>query len=489
MTAPVCPYLGLLEDPEAHLNYPSFENRCYSTIARESIPLSEQSVFCLGGQYASCPRYMAVHGPPQGDPTIEMAAVPIPPPSSSVQMTAAPTPMMTYVAAAPPVQQPSSGKDWSMAIILGGMLVGILLCVGSFAGYFSLRALVSTLPGTPTPPVVVVVPIAPEATASPTLILPPTESPTITPVTVPITATSTLIPEFGPTSTPSLDPTFTPPPVTVTSPVATPTRRPVPTQTPGPTSTIAPTPVRTPTAGPVSIAFTASKTVILEGQCTLISWQVTNAKEVYFEGKGVNGTGNSEECPLTTTVYTLKVIDQRNVTTTKTLTITVNPGTPTVTPTPTVTFTPWPTRTPTVTPTLTATHTTTPTPTATASPTPTTTATPFFVKWSASPQSYTGSGPDVSIIFTNEGRDPDALSLSLNNVQVPDGWQVDICVGGDCGSSVTTPTVGRGGVVEAKVRFSIPVNTPAGASGSVQLRGRSVKDYDFLITVSITVQA
>ena len=173
MTAPVCPYLGLLEDPEAHLNYPSFENRCYSTIARESIPLSEQSVFCLGGKYAGCPRYMAVHGPPQSDPTIEMAAVPIPQ-APSTPATAGPAPVQTYVAPLP-ASQSTSGRDWSMAVILGGMLVGILLCVGSFAGYFSLRALVSTLPGTPTPPVVVVIPVGPSATPTSVTNLTPTE--------------------------------------------------------------------------------------------------------------------------------------------------------------------------------------------------------------------------------------------------------------------------------------------------------------------------
>lgn len=483
MAAPVCPYLGLLDDPEAHLNYPSFENRCYSTIARESIPLSEQSVFCLGGKYASCPRYMAVHGPPQADQTIEMAPVPLVPVA-----TAPAAPLPTYVAPMP-VTRSSPGRDWSLAIILGGMLVGILLCVGAVAGYFSLRALVSTLPLTPTPPVVVVIPVGPSLT--PTLTstpaLPP-GSPTVTPVTQPTTptATPTLDMQATSTPTPSLP---TPPPGTATArPPATPTRRPPPTRTPPPTSTRAPTPVRTPTYAPVTISFTATKTTILYGQCTTITWRVTNAKEVYYQGRGVPGSGNSEECPKETTKYTLKVIDRRNVTTTKTLQIKVNPGTPTVTPTASATVTPWPTATPTVTPTPTITRTATPTATPTATTTPTATPTPFYVEWNASPPSYEGTNP-ASIVFTNTGLVADALALSLTDKQLPEGWDVQICLGNDCGSNKTTPTIDPGGLTSVTVRFTIPQGAPSGASGSVKLRANSIKDFSVILRVSIKVQA
>jgi len=488
MTAPVCPYLGLLEDPEAHLNYPSFENRCYSTIARESIPLSEQSVFCLGGQYASCPRYMAVHGPPQGDPTIEMAAVPIPP-TAPAPASVAPVPVPTYVVPMP-TPESSTGRDWSLAVILGGLLVGILLCVGSFAGYFSLRALVSTLPGTPTPNVVVIIPGAPSATPSPTVILQPTDLPTITPVTAPTTPTVTPTFDVLATNTPPVVATPTPPPVATTRPPATPTRRPAPTQTPRATSTRAPTPARTPTSRPVSISFTTSKSTIIDGQCTINSWRVTNAREVYYEGRGVNGTGSEEECPSATRTYKLKVIDLRNATTTKTLTITVNPGTPTVTPTPSATYTPWPTATPTVTPSVTPTRTTTPTPTPTtfATITPTPTETPFHVEWSASPPSYSGSGPDVDIVYTNLGQEADELILTLDDIQIPNGWQVEVCLSGDCGTNKTTPSVSPGGSINATVRFSIPGDAPAGASGSIRLRGISAKDFDYHLSVDITVQ-
>ena len=485
MATPVCPYLGLLDDPEAHLNYPSFENRCYSTIARESIQLSEQSVFCLGGQYQSCPRYMAVHGPPQADSTIEMAPVPMPsaPPAPATQAATAPVPLPTYVAPVP-AAQPSSGRDWSLAIILGGMLVGILLCVVAFAGYFSLRALVSTLPSTATPPVVVVIPVAPSVTPTSTITpIPAQESPTITPVTAPATPTITPTLDMQATSTP------TPLPGTATRPPATPTRRPAPTQTPRPTSTRAPTPVRTATPGAVVISFTATKTSILSGQCTTITWRVTNAKEVHYEGRGVNGSGSSEECPTITTTYTLKVIDQRNTVTTKTLKITVNAGTPTGTPTASPTVTPWPTATPTVTPSPTVTRTATPTPTPTATSTPTPTATPFYVEWSASPPNYTGSGPDVDIVFTNTGFVSDRLHLTLSDSQLPQDWQVEICLGSDCGQSKSTPLIDPAGVTSVTVHFTIPQGAPAGSSGSVKLKANSVKDSAYRLFVNITVQA
>ncbi len=153
MTHSVCPYLGLLDDPDAHLNYPSFENRCYATVAREAIPLSEQAVFCLGGQFKNCPRYMALHGPPQPEPNT-LEAGPLPPPQPTPADgggAAAPPPVPVYVPY--PVLPPSQkqGKDWSLVLIIGGVLLTILLCSGATAGYFSMKALFrAALPPTPT---------------------------------------------------------------------------------------------------------------------------------------------------------------------------------------------------------------------------------------------------------------------------------------------------------------------------------------------------
>lgn len=477
MTAPVCPYLGLLDEPEAHLSYASFENRCYATIARESVPLSEQSVFCLGGNYRSCPRFMAVHGPPQSDETIETALV-------------SAGPVYAPLAKSVPV---TGGKDWSLAIVLGGMLVGILLCAGLIAGYFSLRALVSTaLPPTPvSQPALVTTPAS--TTEAATAVAPPSPAPTptFTPEPdreQPQPATPVAPADVAPTATPF--PTSAPP---ISTPRPTPTRRPPPTATRRVTPTRQPTPVRTPTPGRVAISFSSSKTSIVVGQCVTIKWTVNNAKSVKFGDLGVAGAGSREECPEVNTTYTLTVVDLRNATTKKTLTIVVNSGTPTVTPTPSVTYTPWPTATPTVT--VSPIPTRTPTPTATVTPTitptftpiPTPSATPFHIQWSADPGQYQGPGPDVSIQLTNLSTVSDAMLLQLQNTQLPAGWTAEICVDGRCPAGATLE-LAPGAGMPVIVRFSIPAGAATGEQGTTTLVAHSVADFDVALQIPITVQ-
>lgn len=483
MSATACPYLGLLDEPEAHLSYASFENRCYATVARESIPLSEQSVFCLGGNYRSCPRYMAVHGPPTGDATIETAPVAAAPAYAPLSTRATPL--------------PGGGRDWSLAVILGGILLAILGCAGLIAGYFSLRALVSTAaPPTPAAPVVIVA--TPTSTAAAAAPLPPatptaenTEVPargeTATPVPQTTSPPEATTPPPPPTNTPpNQPPTFTPRP--------TPTRRPPPTPTRRPTSTPIPTPKRTPTPARVIISFSANKTSIVIGQCVTLSWNVKNARTVKFEDLGVAGVGSREECPEINTTYTLTVVDLYNATHKKTLTIIVNKGTPTVTPTPTKTYTPWPTATPTATPTPIPTKTPTPTPTITPTvtptytPVPTATPTPFIIDWRAEPTQYNGPGPDVNIVLHNQSTVSDGMLLRLVNTQLPPGWSVQICVQDTCPAD-STPQVAPGGTAVVSVRFSIPAGETAGTSGSTTLEAHSIGFFDSFIRVPITVQA
>jgi len=505
MPASVCPYLGLLDDPEAHLNYASFENRCYATVARESIPMSEQAVFCLGGQYKSCPRYMALHGPPQADATIETA--PLPPPYTPSEeeeegapraTSTAPPAVMTYAPTPAPYAAQPHGKDWSLAVILGGILVGVFLCMGSIAAYFSLRALLAT--ALPTPEVTAIAQTTPSATPSgPVIIIPPSPENTLTPeippiIVAPATDTPTLAPDQG--RPPA---TNTPTPVQVTVTVRpTPTRRPPPTLTrrPPPTATPIATPIRTPTPAGAVITFSASKTSIVEGQCTTIAWSVKNASKVYYEGAGVAGNGSKEECPLKTTTYTLTVIDLQGATIKKTLTITVSAGTPTQTPTATHTATLWPTATPSPTPTVTPTKTPTPTPTRTPTITPTPTIqptptpTPFYVDWSISPESYHGSADEIAFTFTNRGALADQLALSIRDLQLPPGWSVVVCKNAsDCSSaSITTDSVPPGASTQAWVRFTFPSGA-SGGQGSLQLGALSVLDPSFFRNIPITVIA
>ncbi|MCO6451156.1 MAG: hypothetical protein J5I90_10260 [Caldilineales bacterium] len=503
MTAAVCPYLGLLDDPEAHLNYASFENRCYATVARESISLSEQAVFCLGGQCRSCPRYMAVHGPPQTEDTIE--TTPLPPPYTPPPApTQAPEPAyMTVPAYMPnPWTPPTPRKDPSLAIILGGMLVGVFLCMGAVAGYFSLRSLVATaLPQLTTTPAVVVIVGSPTPTPTPTpidpgaiIIIPPSPESSLTPDIPPVVIIPPQDDEL-PTPFPEASVVATPEGLTTPEFPPTPTPRPPPTLTPVATFTPFPTSVFTPTPSTVQITFSASKTTIVEGTCTVLAWKVENAQEVYFENKGVAGTGSSEQCPTKTTTYTLTVVDLRGTTTKKTLTITVTPGTPTATPTRTVTATLWPTATPTVVPT--ATPTWTPLPTFTPSPTitptrtpnPTATATPYYVDWSISPGSYSGNNPDVTFQLMNKGTQPDELSLSLRDMQLPPGWTVVVCNNtGSCSSdSTSSGQVAPGNTISAAVRFALPGDAQSGAQGSVTMRAVSQKDSAFWRNISVQV--
>ncbi len=499
MAAIVCPYLGLLEDPEAHLNYPSFENRCYATVAREAIPLSEQAVFCLGGQCKSCPRYMAVHGAPA-----TAVDAPLPPPYDPVALTPEPAP--AYLPAAYPGSAPNGRRerDWSLAIILGGILLGIFLCTGSLAGYFSLRALFTTaLPATPTAfPVVIL------ATPTPAVVL----SPTAIPIVI-ITPAPTPLPEVSPTSefppveppapTPTTELDFsTPTPIVDTvetptlTPLDTPTPRPSPTVTPvvffTPTTFATPFPTSTPSA--VIITFTASKLIIISGECVTLSWSVQNAREVRFGDTVVAATGSRQECPTKTTVYELNVTDNNGVVSKRTITITVTTGTPSPTPTATISPTPWPTAT--HTPTLTSTPTTTTTPTPTLTPThtatptrlPTATPTVVYVDWTPSIYSYTGTDSIVPISFVNRGSQVDALNLSLFASGLPSGWQVVVCNSSSAcsGSGTTTSQVSPGGSDAVTVRFTIP-DGASGVSASVILRANSFRDASFALGIPITV--
>jgi hypothetical protein len=490
MSASVCPYLGLLDDPDAHLNYPSFENRCYATIARESIPLSEQSVFCLGGQYKSCPRYMALHGPPQPEPnTVETGPLPPPATVGAMQQTSAPVPVYVPYPIQPPARQ---SKDWSMAMIIGGALLTILLCTGAIAGYFSMKALFQTVLS-PTPTMTVA-----EGSATPPAVAPPVGgsiTPTIVTTGSPIpteTPTSSELPPGGQTPAPTFTPTLIQPTVTPggpPTPLPTPTRRPPPTATRYPTPTRHPTSVYTPTPPAVVVSFTATMTSIYEGDCTTLKWNVINAKAVYLDNVGVPGVSSKKVCPLKNTTYKLKVIDLRNNTTTKSLTILVKKGTPSATPTYTVTWTPWPTRTPTITPTPTVTPTPTIPPTPTLSPTPTPTLTPtptpFFAQWQAQPPSHSGPELNVNITFINQGSGLDALHVSLGSTQLPSNWSVSICDNNGCSADKITPDVPAGGSTSLVVRFSVP--SGATGTGVVYLKCVSVRDPNVEISPPVSI--
>lgn len=74
-----------------------------------------------------------------------------------------------------------------------------------------------------------------------------------------------------------------------------------------------PTATAVPTPEP-EIAFWADSTVIDQGQCTTLRWDVKNIQAIWVYPQGqpyqnfpVTGTGSRQECPLTTTTYEMRV--------------------------------------------------------------------------------------------------------------------------------------------------------------------------------------
>ena len=56
-----------------------------------------------------------------------------------------------------------------------------------------------------------------------------------------------------------------------------------------------------------NISFTASLYTVTSGQCTTLNWAVSGVQAVYYQDQGVTGSGSRQECPTTTTTYTLRV--------------------------------------------------------------------------------------------------------------------------------------------------------------------------------------
>jgi hypothetical protein len=46
------------------------------------------------------------------------------------------------------------------------------------------------------------------------------------------------------------------------------------------------------------------------GDCVRVSWAVTGVREVYYQGEGVAGIGDRQECPAETTTYRLRIVAQ-----------------------------------------------------------------------------------------------------------------------------------------------------------------------------------
>ncbi len=101
-------------------------------------------------------------------------------------------------------------------------------------------------------------------------------------------------------------------------------------------------PTAVPTATPVpqatpqaQIRFWADRTMITQGECTTLRWQVYNVRGVWvypvgqdFRNFPVNGEGSRQVCPQTTTTYEMRVRLNDDSIQTRQLVITVLPGNP-----------------------------------------------------------------------------------------------------------------------------------------------------------------
>src|SRR5215207_5833841 len=54
-----CPRLGFADDPTRHYSRPTALHRCFATDIPGLISSQEQRGLCLGGRYATCPRFVA----------------------------------------------------------------------------------------------------------------------------------------------------------------------------------------------------------------------------------------------------------------------------------------------------------------------------------------------------------------------------------------------------------------------------------------------
>ncbi len=181
---PVCPYLGLADDPATHLVFPSHSQRCHATTRPSTIETAKQAKDCLTEAHTACSRYRPYPTPvPHGAVRAAMAAEALEPghptrPQGSGQRA----PWTALVAA---------------IIVLG--LVGIVLGVG-------LASIMGGTPpaaGSPGPGVTAGTPPSPTRASTPA----PSQTPIPTPTATPIpTLTATPPPSAEPTPTPAPTP-------------------------------------------------------------------------------------------------------------------------------------------------------------------------------------------------------------------------------------------------------------------------------------------
>jgi hypothetical protein len=506
----VCPLLGLVDEQGAYLTYPSYENRCYASRTPQSIPLNEQTFFCLGGHQERCPRYQsrlarmqpdeepvaAAAAPAQDDPLTWQADAAEGGAAGAVddfswQQDAGDDAWVAgYDLAAPPPPPllPATAADgrsrrpvWPLLLAAGTLVAVLMLCGLASAGWLGLRALSSQLALQPSATPLV------EAGATPipgagvpggvvVVVATPTPQPFEATATAEMAATATAQALATATPTPTdsfvFEPLPTEPPF-FEQPTATPTwtpfmifETPTPRDTPTffPTNTpffdpatATPTWTATPAVTPTSslegfsVSFVATPTSIQYGQSSTITWNVRGVRGIWLDGEAISGpTGSRVVTPLTTTTYVLRILMPDNSVREETQTVTVSQPTPTNTPT----------------------------------TTPTATATPFINMVFAQDLSLTSiSGQDAScrtgsgctlfqVQVRNVGNRPAEYQLTKTET-IPIGWGVFFCWGGDCefGNAPPSRTLAPGARDTISINFRVPSVLVDGDLATVNVTG------------------
>jgi WD40-like Beta Propeller Repeat len=113
-----CPYLGLPNDSGSHYAEPSDAHRCYSPKEPGEIDLEHQKVWCLGGEYSRCERFV------ESEKVKVAEAVSPPPPQLAASASSSANGFQKPKRAQRPAtgRRPIGGLEiglWGMAVVLG----------------------------------------------------------------------------------------------------------------------------------------------------------------------------------------------------------------------------------------------------------------------------------------------------------------------------------------------------------------------------------
>lgn len=483
MTQPICPYVAAFDADDkrsAPVTYPSFENHCAvvhlidpaddGLDSGEQLLLRDQATYCLGSGHRLCPRFRLIQaqggGPAETDP-----------------QSVLPFGMDDDFAITPEEGRPGRLGLWAGVTTL---LLVFLLCGGSLAAYTgwrlvgrglaSLNQPANSQPETGGPgPIILLVTATspPQAESDSGVALVVTAPPTPTPTYAfpqAVTATPGAPAQTGPivitTPTPIVqtdDPlapelaTAVAGALVITQPgdtPPTPTRRPtpifvVPTSTPGAPLAVDPATSATPVSTVLpTVNFRAANDSILPGACTILYWDVENARAVFLDGAGVAGHGERQVCQRwTSQTYVLDVLRLDGNQETHKVIVQLVPHTltPTITPTRTPVLTPTPTWTPEGTP--------------SATPIPPSYGVRVTVDGGNQKQCTSGQTCQISLLIENSGSLADEMFVNLGK---NGPWTAALCRDDDvCGDTSLSVGVGAGQARGLLLR----VDVPAGSGG------------------------